>query len=86
MKPLKKIKVDFISASVKESCIDTGGPSGELYSLLYDTAVLNMLQETEKLLVFIHDIHHLQEETSFNFWKLVALGIPHIRGAHGKFY
>ena len=33
-KPLRKIKIDFISAGVKESCIDTGGPSREMYSLL----------------------------------------------------
>ena len=58
-KPLKKIKVDFISAGVKESCIDTGGPSREMYSLLYDTAILKLLQGTEKSLVFIHDMHHL---------------------------
>ena len=39
-KPSTKIKVAFISAGVKESCIDTGGPSRELYSLPYDTAIL----------------------------------------------
>ena len=72
-KPLKKIKVDFISAGVKESCIDTGGPSREMYSLLYDTAILKILQGTEKSLVFIYDMHSLQEKTFFKFGQLVAL-------------
>ena len=74
-KPLKKIKVDFISAGVKEYCIDTGGPSREMYSLLYDTAILKLLQRTEKSLVFIHGMHHLQEKTFFKFGQLVALAI-----------
>ena len=55
-KPLKKIKFDFISAGVKESCTDNGGPSREMYSLLYDTAILKLLQGNEKSLVFIHVI------------------------------
>ena len=74
-KPLKKIKVDFISAGVKESCIDTGRPSREMYSLLYDTVILKILQETETSLVFVHDMHHLQEKTFFKFGQLVALAI-----------
>ena len=74
-KPLRKIKIDFISAGVKESCIDTGGPSREMYSLLYDTAILKILQGTEKSLVFIHDMHHLQEKTFCKFGQLVALSI-----------
>ena len=74
-KPLRKIKIDFISAGVKESCIDTGGPSREMYLLLYDTAILKILQGTEKSLVFIHDMHHLQEKTFCKFGQLVALSI-----------
>ena len=74
-KLLKKIKVDFISAGVKESCIDTGRPSREMYSLLYDTVILKILQETETSLVLVHDMHHLQEKTFFKFGQLVALAI-----------
>ena len=74
-KPLKKIKFDFISAGVKESCTDNGGPSREMYSLLYDTAILKLLQGNEKSLVFIHDMHHLQEKTFFKFGQLVILAI-----------
>ena len=74
-KPLKKIKVDFISAGVRESCIDTGGPSKEMYSLLYDTAIFKLLQGNEKSLVSIHDMYHLQEKAFFKFGQLVALAI-----------
>ena len=72
-KPLKND--DFISSGVKEYCIDTGGPSRDMYSLLYDTAILKLLQGTEKSLVFIHGMHHLQEKTFFKFGQLVALAI-----------
>ena len=68
-KPLKKIKVDFIIAGVKESCIDTGGEAGRCIH------ILKIPQGTEKPLVFIRDMHHLKEKTFFKFGQLVALSI-----------
>ena len=41
---------------------------------MYDTAILMILQGTEKFL-FIHDMHHLQEKTFFKFEQLVTLTI-----------
>ena len=39
----------------------------------YDTTIFRLLQGTERSLVFIHDMHHMQEKTFFKFGQLVAL-------------